>query len=171
MAAAAAEQCALQEVLLIPASQPPHRRQGTYASYEDRYRMVEIACGGHPLLRPSRLEDGPGVSYSIDTVEKFLSEAVAGTGVFFVIGADAFADLRSWRRWQDLAKLVTFAVVGRPGAVYEIPEGARVRRVDGVNLPISSSEIRTKLAAGDADLDLPPGVLDYIRYKHLYGCC
>jgi nicotinate-nucleotide adenylyltransferase len=168
MAAAAAEQCALQEVLLIPASRPPHRQQGTYASYEDRFRMVEIACAGSPLLRASRLEEGPEVSYSIDTVERYL-ESAADREVFFVIGADAFADLRSWRRWEDLAKLVTFAVVGRPGAVYDVPDGVRVRRVDGVNLPVSSSDIRSKLAAGEGELDLPAGVMDYIREGRLYG--
>jgi nicotinate-nucleotide adenylyltransferase len=169
MAAAAAEQCLLREVLLIPARRPPHRRQGTYASYEDRYRMVEIACAGNALLRPSRLEERPGISYSIDTVERFLSQVVPVEELFFVIGADAFADLRTWHRWQDLVKRVTFAVMARPGAVYEVPEGARVRRVDGVNLPISSSEIRSKLASGEAGLDLPPGVLDYICEHHLYG--
>jgi nicotinate-nucleotide adenylyltransferase len=169
MAVAASEQCDLREVLLVPAAHPPHRQQGTYAGYEDRYRMVAIACADNALLRPSRLEESPEVSYSIDTVERFLADARQDRDVCFIIGADAFAELPSWRRWRDLAKLVTFAVVGRPGAAYEVPPGARVRRVDGVNLPISSSEIRSKLAAGDSDLDLPAGVLEYIRERQLYG--
>jgi nicotinate-nucleotide adenylyltransferase len=67
-----------------------------------------------------------------------------------------------------LAKLVTFAVIGRRGAQYQVPPDTRVHRVDGVNLPISSSEIRAELAADTDITDLPPGVLDYIRRHNLY---
>ena len=83
-------------------------------------------------------------------------------------GADAFAEISSWHRWRDLARLVTFAVIGRPGAEYQVPPDTRVHRVDGVNLPISSSEIRAELAAAADITDLPAGVLDYIRQHHLY---
>jgi len=168
MAAAAAEQCGLESVLLVPAANPPHRRQGARASFEDRFRMVEIACEGNPLFLPSPLDAGPGKSYSILMVERFLRENL-DADPYFIIGADAFADITSWHRWRDLARLVTFAVVGRPGAGYQIPPDTRVHRVDGVNLPISSSEIRAGLAGAEAaPVDLPPGVLEYVQQKQLY---
>jgi nicotinate-nucleotide adenylyltransferase len=168
MAQAAAGECGLERVLIVPAANPPHRKNGTYAGYEDRYRMVEIACAGESLFQASRIEEGPERSYSIHTVERVRAEWGVDTTLYFIIGADAFAEIRSWHRWKDLAKAVTFAVVGRPGADYEVPENACVRRVDGVNLPISSSEIREKLAAGDQTVDLPEGVLAYIRAHRLY---
>jgi nicotinate-nucleotide adenylyltransferase len=154
-------------VFIVPAANPPHRKQGAHAAFEDRYRMVEIACAGNPKLLPSRLDAGPGKSYSLLMVERFLNENPLAEP-YFIIGADAFAEITSWHRWRDLAKLVTFAVIGRRGAQYQVPPDTRVHRVDGVNLPISSSEIRAELAA-DADItDLPPGVLDYIRRHNLY---
>jgi nicotinate-nucleotide adenylyltransferase len=167
MAEAAREQCGLARVLLVPAANPPHRKQGAHAGFEDRYRMVEIACMGNPSLVPSRLDEGPGKSYSLLMVERFLSET-RETEPYFIIGADAFAEISSWHRWRDLARLVTFAVIGRPGAEYQVPPDTRVHRVDGVNLPISSSEIRAELAAAADITDLPAGVLDYIRQHHLY---
>jgi nicotinate-nucleotide adenylyltransferase len=167
MALAAASQCELSRVLLIPAANPPHRRQGPYASYEDRYRMVELACAGSPLLIPSRLDEGPGKSYSVNMAERFL-QTETNASVYFIIGADAFAEITSWNRWRDLAKLVTFAVIARPRAEYQIPPETKVVPVNGVNLAISSSEIRERLAAGDANLDLPASVFTYIRQHHLF---
>ncbi len=168
MAKAAGAECGLEQVLVIPAANPPHRTSGPYADYEDRFRMVEIACAGDPFFLASRIEAGPEKSYSVGTVERLRAQLGFEAVLYFIIGADAFAEIRSWHRWGDLAKMVTFAVVGRPGARYEMPNDACVRRVDGVNLPVSSSEIRTKLAAGDQDVDLPEGVLAYIRGHHLY---
>jgi nicotinate-nucleotide adenylyltransferase len=169
MANAAAEQCRLDRVLLVPASIPPHRTRGAFASYEDRLRMVEIACDGHALLAASRLDDHPEKSYSIRTVERLRARLPEDASIRFIIGADAFAELTTWHQWKELAKMVTFVVVGRPGATYDDPEGVRIERLHGVDLPISSSEIRAKLAAGDLNVDLPRGVLAYIQDHHLYG--
>ena len=70
---------------------------------------------------------------------------------------------------DDVARALEFIVVSRPGHPYEIPAGARVQRLDTLDLAISSSEIRTRLAAGDAELDVPTAVLDYIRERNLYS--
>lgn len=164
---AAAEQAQLNEVLFIPAAHPPHRLAGPFASYEDRLRMVELACAGEPRFRPSRLEQDEPISYSILTVEK-LRGTEPDAGLFFLIGADAFAELRTWRRWQELVTLVDFIVAGRPGARYTIPEGARVHALD-LDLPISSSHIRVALAAGERRLPLPDAVESYIFAHRLYG--
>jgi nicotinate-nucleotide adenylyltransferase len=88
--------------------------------------------------------------------------------VFFVIGADAFAEIQTWFRWQDVVREVEFIVVTRPGHHYESPPGARVHRLETVALPVSSSEIRAALARGETPAELPTSVLDYIRANGLY---
>ena len=60
-------------------------------------------------------------------------------------------------------------MVSRPGNPYEIPPGARIHRLDTLDLDVSSSEIRTRLSAGDNRVDVPAAVLDYIREHKLYS--
>ncbi len=144
---------------MIPAGHPPHK--GTSAPYEDRFRMVELACAIDPRLIPSRLEEGTTKSYSILTIER----AQAG---FFIIGADAFAEIGTWYRSADVIRSVEFIVVTRPGHHYETPPGARVHRLDTLALDVSSSEIRTALARGELPGELPAGVVEYIQQRGLY---
>jgi nicotinate-nucleotide adenylyltransferase len=191
----AAEAFALDRVLFIPAANPPHKEAG--APYEDRFRMVELACAADPRFHPSRLEEGragtgpprpskiPGTaegsteagsvvpassmekSYSILTIERRLASSPDET-LFFIIGADAFADIRTWHRWQDVVRAVEFIVVTRPGHVYDSPPGARVCRLETIALPVSSSEIRQELSQGLTPSDLPPAVVEYIHARGLY---
>jgi nicotinate-nucleotide adenylyltransferase len=159
----AAETFSLDRVLFIPAAHPPHKDTG--ASYEDRYRMVELACAGESGFVPSRLEEGASKSYSIHTIERVTEE---NGSVFFIIGADAFAEIRQWHRWEDVIRAVEFIVVARPGHAFTIPDGARVHRLETVALPVSSSEIRQELARGETPRELPPAVADYITSRGLY---
>lgn len=165
----AATRFGLDQVLFVVASHPPHKPEQTEASYEDRYRMVEAACAGEKLFVPSRLEQGAGKSFSILTIEKLRRLLAPGDEICFLIGADAFADLTTWYRWRDVVRAVRFIVVTRPGHDYAEPSGARVDRLETVALPISSSEIRAKLAAGERVSELPPAVAAYIRDHGLYG--
>jgi nicotinate-nucleotide adenylyltransferase len=160
----AAEKFSLDRVLFIPAANPPHKEAG--ASYEHRYKMVELACAGQPGLVPSRLEEGREKSYSFHTIERVKD---LGGEVFFVIGADAFAEIRTWYCWEDVLRSVEFIVVARPGHAFTSPPGARVHRLDTVALPVSSSEIRNALARGETPPELPPAVAAYIRANGLYG--
>ena len=107
--------------------------------------MVELACAGEPRFVPSRLEEGREKSYSIHTIERVKAQPDAGE-VFFVIGSDAFAEIRSWYRWEDVVRETEFIIVARPGHTYLIPPGARVHRLETVALPVSSSETRLALA-------------------------
>jgi len=68
----------------------------------------------------------------------------------------------------DLIRLTEFIVVTRPGHNYTAPEGARVDRLDTVALPVSSSEIRRRLASGDTPAELPAEVAAYIAERGLY---
>src|SRR5271166_1813416 len=161
----AADQFQLDQVWFIPAAHPPHKTDQMVAGYEDRLKMVELACRADQRFRPSRLEAGSQKSYSIDTVEKVLG---MGEQPLFIIGADAFAEIASWHRWRDLVKATEFIVVTRPGHQYITPDGAHLHRLDTVALPVSSSEIRAKLAAGETPAELPPAVAAYIAQKALY---
>lgn len=165
----ATERCRLDRVLLVPAANPPHKTGVTHAPYEHRLRMAEIACRGLAHLEVSRLEEGTRWSYSIETIEKVRARLAADDELFFVIGADAFADIRTWKRWQDVARAVCFLVVSRPGAIYEAPPEVRLERLDRLELAISSSEIRRELAAGRRPAEVPREVLDYILEHGLYG--
>ena len=163
MAREATDQLSLDRVLFIPAGNPPHKHADT--PYEHRYRMVELACAADPHFVASRLEEGREKSYSIDTIERVQT---ANGELFFIIGSDAFEEITTWHRWQDVVRAVEFIVVARPG--YEIirPPGARVHRLNTVALPVSSSEIRQALARNETPADLPAAVLGYIRANRLY---
>lgn len=163
----AAETFSLDRVLFIPAANPPLKEAS--AGYEDRFRMVQLACRGEPRFVASRLEEGLEKSYSIHTIDRVKAQSGAADQLFFIIGADAFAEIRSWHRWQDVLKAVEFIVVARPGHVYTPPPGAKVHRLETVALPVSSSEIRNALAREETPGELPPAVVEYIRQRGLYG--
>ena len=168
IARAAAEQFRLDRVLLVPAAHPPHKAGVTDASYEDRVRMAELACAGDPRLEVSRLEEGTARSYSIDTIEKVRARMAPEDELFFVIGADAFAEIRTWLRWRAVVRAVEFLVISRPGHLYDAPPEARLSRLDTVEMRISSSEIRAELAAGRQPAGVPEPVLEYILRHGLY---
>lgn len=128
--------------------------------------MVRLACAIDRRLEASRLEDGSGTSYSIDTVEKVRGQAEQ---LFFIIGADAFAEITTWHRWRELLQRTDFIVVTRPGHDdYQCPEGARVHRLDTLALPASSSDIRQQLMEGRVPEELPATVAEYIQARGLY---
>ena len=161
----AADQFHLDQVWFIPAAHPPHKPDQMVAGYEDRFRMVELACRVDPRFLPSRLEAGAQKSYSVDTVAKVRA---MGEEPFFIIGADAFAEIATWHRWHDLIRSTEFIVVTRPGHTYTTPAEARVHRLDTVALPVSSSEIRNRIARGQRPPELPLAVAEYIERKGLY---
>jgi nicotinate-nucleotide adenylyltransferase len=166
IARAAVERFGLAKVLFVPAANPPHKMAGAAAPYEDRVHMLELACAGETAFEVSRIEEGAARNYSILTIEKLLAGGSGPLG--FLIGADAFAEIRTWHRWQEVVAAVDFIVVPRPGAAWEAPPGAVVHEMDGVELPVSSSEIRARLATGDLNVPVPAAVVDYIRQRGLY---
>lgn len=164
----AADDFYLDRILFVPAAHPPHKAGVTHAPYDDRVTMVDLACKGEPKFEASRLEEGTVRSYSIDTIEKVRSTSAAGDELFFIIGADAFAEIRTWHRWEDVARAVCFIVVNRPAHVYEAPVGVTFKRLDSIALPISSSEVRRALAANARPIPVPERVLEYILAHSLY---
>lgn len=168
MAREAADALSLDRVLFVPAKNPPHKMGDIHAGFDDRFRMVELACPADARFEASRIEDRPGRSYSFDTVVLARREFGDSAHLFFLIGADAFAEIRSWHRWQDLAGLVEFIVVSRPRRLFDVPDGVQVQRLDTLELPVSSSAIRRSLERGELDVPIPDAVRDYIRRHQLY---
>ncbi|HKE26676.1 MAG TPA: nicotinate-nucleotide adenylyltransferase [Bryobacteraceae bacterium] len=168
IAKAAAVHFQLDRVLFVPAAHPPHKSGVTHAPYEDRVLMAELACAGELRFEVSRLEENTARSYSIDTIEKVRANRDPSDELFFIIGADAFAEIDTWHRWRDVAAAVHFLVISRPGHCYSTPPGVRASRLDTVDLPVSSSQIRVELAAGRRPAEVPEAVLDYIADHDLY---
>jgi nicotinate-nucleotide adenylyltransferase len=130
--------------------------------------MVELACQDCARFEVSRLEENTVRSYSIDTIEKVRSAMAPEEELRFIIGADAFAEITTWHRWQDVVRAVRFIVVSRPGHPYDAPPGAKVDRLDDLDIPVSSSAIRRALASGERPAGLPSRVLQYILEHRLY---
>ncbi len=169
IAGAAADRFQLERVLFIPAGRPPHKLNAACAPYADRVRMAELACAADPRFEVSRLEEGSARSYSIDTIEKVRAKLDPSVNLYFVIGADAFAEIRTWRRWEDVVRAATFLVASRPGADFAVPPGAKVERIEGLSLGASSSAIRAALAAGQVPVGVPAPVLEHIQRRALYA--
>ena len=169
VARAARDRFALDRVLLIPNAVPPHKQGSLGASFEERLEMVRLACEGETAMEASALEQGTARSYSADTIAKVRASLTPRDRLFFVIGADAFAEIGTWYRTAEVLAAVDFIVVARPGHTFATPAGARVYPLDSVHLDVSSSDIREKLAQGEPPPDLAPAVFDYIRAHRLYG--
>jgi nicotinate-nucleotide adenylyltransferase len=164
----AADRFGLDQVLLITSGNPPHKPAGATTSYEHRHRMVELACEADPRLVPSRLEEGQLLSYSHHTIQRVRATLAPHDELLFLIGADAFAEIGTWYRSADVLRAVEFIVVSRPGYTYPVPDLAIVHRLETLALDVSSSDIRSRLAAGSSPDELSAPVLEYIRRHHLY---
>jgi nicotinate-nucleotide adenylyltransferase len=169
IASEAQEKFAVDPILFVPAANPPHKASSSLTDYEHRFRMVELACAPFPGFEASRLEHGQERSYTIDTICRFQTELEPQDELYFLIGADAFGDVQTWRSWQQVLRLVTFIVASRPGEQYDIPAGAKILRLDGLQLPVASSTIRSRLIAGESTPELPTAVRSYIEQHELYG--
>jgi nicotinate-nucleotide adenylyltransferase len=182
VAHAARRELDLDEVLVVPAGQPPHKLGVTMAPAADRFAMVELALTGEDGLRASRVEiDRGGPSWTIETVTA-LHDAAAADGrdldLTMILSADAFAGLPSWHEPERLLRLVRVAVAPRPGtaapsldslpaALLDAAMGITV--LNGPNLDVSATDIRRRVAAGLSIEGLvAPAVARYIEEHHLY---
>jgi nicotinate-nucleotide adenylyltransferase len=159
----------LDRVLMVVAGDPWQKRGSVEASPEQRFAMAEIACGDLAGVEVSRLElDHEGPSVTADTLERLLDPA---RELFLLLGADAVANMPTWRRLEETRHLATIAVVERAGEHAEPPgPGWRFEHVTIPRLDVSSSDIRTRIATGrPIDGLTPPRVVDFIRDAGLYN--
>ena len=177
-ARAALEGLELDEVLTLPAGDPPYKC--CRAGREDRMRMVELACAGIKGLEPCDMEVArPGDTYTVDTL-RALTARRPGDQWVYLLGADALDSLDKWRGFDEIVKLTTFAVIGRPGwdrdAAVQKAKALRRRGADIVvtdieGMDISSGMARQGVAEGRDVADLVGrDVADYIRERGLYLC-
>lgn len=158
----------LSQVIFVPASSPPHKDTSMVTPFEDRLRMLAIACAPYPSFSVSALEANQQPSYTINTLEQVRQEMKPGDELFFLIGADAFDEIQTWHQWQQVITLTNFIVVSRPGKTYAVPAGAKVFPLEGLDLAISSSELRQRLRNGEPAPEVPAEVREFIESRGLY---
>ena len=182
-AEAAQQSLDLDAITLIPSHDPPHRRDPVGATSEHRYAMAALVAAERPGWSASRIEvDRQGASYTYDTLVKLRETVSVGAQYFFILGADAFAEIASWSRYPAVLDLANFVVVSRPGitldslrervpsAFSKRPSGeTRVILVEANTPDISATDIRRRVRNGDTIDGLVPGaVASYIQTHRLY---
>jgi nicotinate-nucleotide adenylyltransferase len=163
---------ALDEVVFVPTGQPWQKEHRAVSAAEDRYLMTVIATASNPRFSVSRVEvDRPGPTYTVETLRTLRGEH-KDAELFFITGADALAQILTWRDADDLFDLAHFVGVSRPGYapvdVGGFPDGT-VTLLEVPALAISSSDLRARVADGQPVHYLAPdGVVQYIRKRNLY---
>jgi nicotinate-nucleotide adenylyltransferase len=189
VAAAAHAALGLASVQLTPARVPPHRA-GPLVSIYHRFAMVALAAESDPSVVACDLGlDSTEPSYTAALLDAFERAGHAVSQMVFILGADAFADIATWRYYPAILDRCHFAVVSRPGLgvtslparlpalasrfaapTTEWPATPRVFLIDSPTPDVSSTEIRARARAGAAlDGLVPPLVARYIRRHGLYA--
>lgn len=179
----------LAEVHFIPCRIPAHRGTPLIGA-EERLELVRLATAEQPgFVADDRELRRPGPSYMVDTLDSLRRE-VGDAPLCLIVGGDAFRELHTWRRWQELTDLAHLVVMQRPGASPDLPPAleafvapravqepaALLRRPAGgvlfrpvTQLAISATQIRRLLAQGQSvRYLLPEAVLAHIRDRALY---
>jgi nicotinate-nucleotide adenylyltransferase len=191
-ALAARDALRLDRVLIIPAHVPPHRSEPASSPFH-RFAMAAIAVDGVDGLAVSDLElTAPGPSYTAETLVRIHeSLALRPSQIFFITGADAFAEIETWSRYPAVLELANFVVVSRPGMSLQalrqrlpaLKDRMRLPRmtaapqghdtwiflVDAPTSDVSSTEVRRRIAERRPLSGLvPPGVEHHIARHALY---
>lgn len=191
LASAAGSALNLSSVWFVPSNIPPHRHV-TSASGFHRFAMVALAVAGNPDWKASDLELGhAGPSYTAGTLQRLHADGYAPTELYFVIGADAFIEIATWRHYPALLNDSHFAVVSRPGfPVQAVRQGLpalaprmatlsdtssqadtpSIFLIDAPTAHVSSTEIRQRLASARSIAGLVPlAVEQHIDQHGLYS--
>ena len=165
----------LDRVMLLPAGDPPHKAHPTGKAH--RLNMARIAVEGVEGLYASGLEiERKGTTFTVDTLRE-LTQCDPDTHWCYLIGADTLTVLDTWRHFERVAGMCTFAVIGRADEAVDMNRvhaleqqyGARFDVLPFHGPDISSTQIRKMVAAGEDISGLvPPGVAAYIRAHGLY---
>ncbi len=186
----------LDQLLIIPAHRPPHKGSRAIAGDYHRFTMAVLASLDEPRVLVSTIElEAPDRPYTFETVERLRGAFGMGTRLFFVMGADSFEEINTWREPARLLSSTNLIVITRPGhdvGSSHLEERFRPTLVDlrgreselqavedlnehhiyvtgYVNTGVSSTEIRQRVRDGESFQDLvPPRVADYIRKYELY---
>ncbi|GGV06446.1 nicotinate-nucleotide adenylyltransferase [Kitasatospora indigofera] len=162
----------LDEVIFVPTGQPWQKDDRRVTPAEDRYLMTVIATAENPQFSVSRIDiDRQGPTYTVDTLRD-LRSLHPDSDLFFITGADALAQILSWRDSEELFSLAHFIGCTRPGHTLTdagLPVGG-VSLVEVPALAISSTDCRNRVAKGEPVWYLvPDGVVRYIDKRALYA--
>ncbi len=177
-----ADTLALDEVIFIPASQPPHKLGLSISSAEHRYNMLALAIEDNPKFSIDHVElNKAEPCYTINTVRYFL-ERYREDKLYWLIGADSLAELPSWYRFEELIELIDIVAAWRGGFENRRVLSELKEKVDGQQyeklsnglirtpmIEISASEIRQRVKENKSIKYLVPSkVQDYIIRNELY---
>lgn len=165
----------LDEVVFVPTGIPWQKKDRQVSSGEDRYLMTTIATASNPRFTVSRVDiEREGDTYTVDTLRDLRAERGEDVDLFFITGADALAQILTWRGADQLFDLAHFVGVSRPGveldspAVDHLPKD-KVTLMEVPALAISSTACRARAAEGDPIWYLvPDGIVQYIAKRGLY---
>lgn len=170
----------LDELLFVPAFVAPHKRDRKVSPAFDRHAMLALATQDERRLRVSTVElSAPERPYTVETLTRFGESFGETARLFFVMGADSWEEITTWREWERVLTLTDQLVVTRPG--YELPtdhvteavrerivdvrgrtrarvedelqkdEGPRIYLTDAVNVKMAATDVRAAVARGDWD--------------------
>jgi nicotinate-nucleotide adenylyltransferase len=179
----------LSDIVFIPSHDPPHRPIDPHATGFHRFALIALALAERPGYSVSDIElKREGASFTIDTLRTLHGDGWRPAQLFFILGADAFAEIATWREYPGVLDAANFVVIARPGTTAEAalarnPELMGRLKPDLtydaqthiiiINAPtrdVSSTRIRERLAAGQSIDDLvPAAVAQHIHRHHLYG--
>lgn len=183
----------LNEFVLVPAFHAPHKKRAAPTSAFDRYAMLSLVTANEPRISLSKIEiEQPAPSYTVETLLK-LKSMLRDVRIFFVMGADSWSQIRTWREWESVLTLTDQIVVTRPGfplGVEHVSSDIRQRVVDlrgsdveivddgeqhiyftdAVNVDISATDIRRMIREGDEawPSQVPKEVANYIEKYQIY---
>lgn len=167
MANEALHAAGLDEVRFMPNYIAPHKEVHG-ANAEQRLQMTRLAICGSDKFRVEDFEISQGgVSYTVDTMSKMIQREPE-TMFYFIIGGDSIEGLPTWHRIDELAKMVRFIGIRRPGYVHDTLYP--VLLIDSPELHLSSTMLRDRVAAGGTISYLVPEKVEaFIRKERLYG--
>jgi nicotinate-nucleotide adenylyltransferase len=167
---------ALDEVVFVPTGQPWQKADREVSAAEDRYLMTVIATASNPRFTVSRVDvDRGGLTYTVDTLRELRAERGEDVDLFFITGADALAQILTWRDVSELFELAHFVGCTRPGVELDSPTIAalppdRITLMEVPALAISSTGCRERVRADDPIWYLvPDGIVQYIAKRGLYA--
>jgi nicotinate-nucleotide adenylyltransferase len=180
------ERFELDRVLFVPSGEPPHKK-GNFPSGAQRLEMVRRAVAGNAFFSAVDIEvRRPGFSYTIETLRELRRRFPDGQDFFFLIGMDAFAEITTWHRADELLDWANFVIFPRPGFPLEDPghyaprawiTGSPVKTRKGIMrfpvqgrkslflaeapaLPVSASDIRRRVREGRSVAYLVPAAVE-----------
>jgi len=162
----------IEKVLFIPAQMAPHKIGRPVTEPIHRYAMLALATQDDPRLAISTFElDAPDRRYTVDTVQHFQRALGDDVELFFIMGADSWSEITTWREWERLLTLINYIVVTRPGYEPGTAHAPNIFFTDVVMNDVSATNIRRLAREGRMEelAGLVPGpVLEYIKKYGIY---